>query len=47
MLAAAQQADRVIAGNEILADWASEVARDVVVVPSCVAVKQYRQKIDL
>jgi glycosyltransferase involved in cell wall biosynthesis len=45
VLAAAAEADRVIAGNEILADWASEVARDVVVVPSCVAVKQYRQKI--
>jgi glycosyltransferase involved in cell wall biosynthesis len=43
-LAAARRADRVIAGNEVLADWASQIARDVVVVPSCVAVEQYRQK---
>jgi glycosyltransferase involved in cell wall biosynthesis len=46
VLAAAKQADRVIAGNDILADWASQVAREVVVVPSCVAVEQYREKID-
>jgi len=45
-LAAARKADRVVAGNEILADWASHVARDVVVVPSCVAVEHYRQKTD-
>ena len=45
-LAAARQADRVVAGNEILADWASNLARDVVVVPSCVAVEDYRQKTD-
>jgi glycosyltransferase involved in cell wall biosynthesis len=45
-LAAARSADRVVAGNEILADWVSNVARDVVVVPSCVAVEQYRQKAD-
>jgi glycosyltransferase involved in cell wall biosynthesis len=45
-LAAARRADRVIAGNEILADWASRVARDVVVIPSCVAVEHYRPKMD-
>jgi glycosyltransferase involved in cell wall biosynthesis len=46
VLAAAKQADRVIAGNDTLADWASQVAREVVVVPSCVAVEQYREKVD-
>jgi glycosyltransferase involved in cell wall biosynthesis len=43
-LAAARRADRVVAGNDILADWASHLARDVVVIPSCVAVEHYRQK---
>ena len=45
-LAAVRQADRVVAGNEILADWASNLARDVVVVPSCVAGEDYREKTD-
>jgi glycosyltransferase involved in cell wall biosynthesis len=44
VLAAVGRADRVVAGNDILADWASEMARDIVVVPSCVAVEQYREK---
>jgi glycosyltransferase involved in cell wall biosynthesis len=43
-VAAAQMADRVVAGNAILADWASGVARDVTVVPSCVDVAAYRAK---
>ena len=30
-------AERVIAGNPLLADWASQHSRDVVVIPSCVA----------
>ena len=34
--AAVRAVDRVVAGNEVLADWASSLARDVVVVPSCV-----------
>ncbi len=34
---AAMQADVVIAGNAYLADWASEHAKRVVVIPSCVA----------
>jgi glycosyltransferase involved in cell wall biosynthesis len=42
--AAAQHADRVIAGNPVLADWASEHSRDVVVIPSCVAPDRYRTK---
>ena len=46
VFAAAKTADRVVAGNEILADWASAVSRDVVVVPSCVAVEDYRAKAD-
>jgi glycosyltransferase involved in cell wall biosynthesis len=45
-LASAKAADRVVAGNEVLADWASSIAHDVVVVPSCVAVEQYRAKSD-
>lgn len=45
-LIAAQHADRVIAGNHVLADWASEHNTDVVVIPSCVAPESYRQKTD-
>jgi glycosyltransferase involved in cell wall biosynthesis len=45
-LAAVRAADRVIAGNAILADWASEHNADVVVIPSCVAVDAYRAKPD-
>lgn len=39
-------ADRVVAGNEYLADWASQIARDVVVIPSCVDVDDYPPKLD-
>jgi glycosyltransferase involved in cell wall biosynthesis len=39
-------ADRVIAGNPLLADWASQHSRDVVVIPSCVAPERYRPKTD-
>ena len=45
-LIAVHDADRVIAGNEVLADWAAEHNRDVVIVPSCVAPDAYRQKSD-
>lgn len=41
---AVRYADRVIAGNQVLADWASDHNRDVVVIPSCVAPDSYRQK---
>jgi glycosyltransferase involved in cell wall biosynthesis len=41
-IACAKQADRVIAGNDRLANWASEHCRDVVVIPSCVAPERYR-----
>jgi hypothetical protein len=37
-------ADRVIAENEILADWASSIAHDVVIIPSCVDPETYRSK---
>jgi glycosyltransferase involved in cell wall biosynthesis len=37
-------ADRVIAGNPVLADWASQHHRDVVVIPSCVAPDDYIRK---
>ena len=45
-LSAVQHADRVIAGNEVLADWASRHNNDVVVIPSCVSPESYRQKTD-
>jgi glycosyltransferase involved in cell wall biosynthesis len=45
-LIAAKHADRVVAGNEVLADWASQHNRDVLVIPSCVAPNSYRLKAD-
>lgn len=39
---AVQAADRVIAANDHLADWASRHAREVVVIPSCIDPSQYR-----
>ncbi|MCQ9132191.1 glycosyltransferase [Streptomyces hilarionis] len=41
---AVRHADRVIAGNAVLADWASRHHRDVVVIPSCVALEDYTPK---
>jgi len=41
---AVRYADRVIAGNSVLADWASRHQRDVVVIPSCVALEDYAPK---
>jgi glycosyltransferase involved in cell wall biosynthesis len=43
-LAAVRAADRVIAGNPLLADWASQHNADVIVIPSCVAVDAYTPK---
>jgi glycosyltransferase involved in cell wall biosynthesis len=43
-LIAAQTADRVVAGNPVLAEWAAEHSRDVVVIPTCVAPEYYRLK---
>jgi glycosyltransferase involved in cell wall biosynthesis len=45
-LMAAQAADRVVAGNPVVAEWAAEQNRDVVVIPSCVAPDRYRPKAD-
>jgi glycosyltransferase involved in cell wall biosynthesis len=45
-LLAARLADRVVAGNQILADWASDHNDDVVVIPSCVDPGSYRAKHD-
>ena len=45
-LTAVQHADRVIAGNTILADWASDYNGDVIVIPSCVSPESYHQKTD-
>ncbi|WP_051870218.1 glycosyltransferase, partial [Streptomyces resistomycificus] len=41
---AVRHADRVIAGNDVLAEWASRHHRDVVVIPSCVAPQDYTPK---
>lgn len=43
---AASHADRVIAGSPVLADWASTVNADVVLIPSCVAPAAYVLKTD-
>jgi glycosyltransferase involved in cell wall biosynthesis len=43
-MAAVRAVDRVVAGNDVLADWASTLASDVVVVPSCVDVPRYTAK---
>ncbi len=45
-LVSARTAMRVIAGNAVLADWAANHARDVVVIPSCVAPEMYARKTD-
>ena len=45
-LAAVRAADRVIAGNAGLADWASAHNRDVRIIPSCVSPSDYRQPSD-
>jgi glycosyltransferase involved in cell wall biosynthesis len=41
---AVKTADRVIAGNPVLAEWAAQYNHDVVVIPSCVAPDSYRRK---
>lgn len=43
-LRAASAADRVIAGNEVLADWATQWCADVVIIPTCVESSQYVAK---
>ena len=45
-LMAVKHADRVIAGNPVLADWASEHNRNVTVIPSCVSPDSYWEKTD-
>jgi glycosyltransferase involved in cell wall biosynthesis len=44
--AAVKAADRVIAGNRILAEWAATLNDDIVVIPSCVDVDDYEPKVD-
>jgi len=41
---AATAADVVVAGNDLLADWATQYSRDVRMIPSCVAPADYTQK---
>jgi glycosyltransferase involved in cell wall biosynthesis len=41
---AVQHADRVVAGSPVLADWASDHNRDVVMIPSCVSPDAYLAK---
>jgi hypothetical protein len=38
---AAQNADRIIAGNDLIAEWASQWCRDVRVIPTCVEPTAY------
>jgi glycosyltransferase involved in cell wall biosynthesis len=45
-LIAVRNADRVTAGNPILAEWAADYNSDVVVIPSCVAPERYIEKAD-
>ncbi|CAL9616987.1 glycosyltransferase [Streptomyces sp. enrichment culture] len=45
-LVAVRHADRVVAGNAVLADWAGRYHRDVVVIPSCVDPADYVPKTD-
>jgi glycosyltransferase involved in cell wall biosynthesis len=45
-LVAVQTADRVVAGNRVLAEWASSYNDDVRVIPSCVDPAAYRRKTD-
>lgn len=45
-LAAVRAADRVVAGNPVLAEWASAYNDDVRVIPSCVDPAAYRRKTD-
>lgn len=45
-LAAVRNADRVVAGNESLADWASAYAKDVRIIPSCVNPSRYLRKVN-
>jgi glycosyltransferase involved in cell wall biosynthesis len=42
---AATAADRVIAGNAVLADWASQHCDDVRIIPTCVRPSDYRQRV--
>lgn len=43
---AVRNADRVIAGNDVLADWAATHNRQVVVIPSCVDLADYETRSD-
>jgi glycosyltransferase involved in cell wall biosynthesis len=45
-LAAVRLATRVIAGNSVLADWASDFNDDVIIIPSCVDPSRYVSKDD-
>ena len=42
----ARAADRVIAGNHVLADWASQYCEDVRIIPTCVDPDDYNRKVD-
>ena len=45
-LASVCNADRVVAGNELLADWASAYTKDVRIIPSCVDPSRYLRKVN-
>jgi glycosyltransferase involved in cell wall biosynthesis len=42
----AATADRVIVGNETLANWATSYCRDVRIIPTCIQPSEYQRKID-
>jgi glycosyltransferase involved in cell wall biosynthesis len=42
---AASAADRVVAGNEVLAEWASQHCSEVRIVPTCVEPSEYRPRV--
>lgn len=41
-----RRADRVIAGSPVLAEWASQHNKEVILIPSCVSPGSYRRKTD-
>jgi glycosyltransferase involved in cell wall biosynthesis len=43
---AAIAADRVIVGNEVLADWATQYNDDVRLIPTCIDLAEYDRKVD-
>ena len=45
-LRSAMSASRVVAGNELLAEWAAQHCNDVRLIPTCVNVAEYERKVE-